>query len=1066
MSESIKEESNLNIMPQPEEVIQLETAKDNNNSSNSSNSSNNSNNNSSCSSNSSNNSNNNSSCSSSNSINNDTCEIRSQHIKNAHTFLVTTVRTQETITTTTETQLNNSDQLKAVPVLNNTLSKEEKPCCSSSCSSPECSTKAIVPLSSSLPSKLLRFHAKKSAQALLQRLESQEQSVDSQFDSDEGLTAGFSGCSSNNGEDYISQDSCDSLEDLPEPTAPAMSPPPPRNSPSTDNIDEKIDVGMGSSIEGSEESEEDDELKPLAVDNHVLHEIDLRSSTSTTTSSSVSSNTPISTAVLSDKAHEKTTNNTAVLSEANLEKFRKHQTVAQAHPIMDNIYLHPNFKYDFQTKESTNDNTSKMAENNNSPVLETKRIHRSFLTMKKTEPLTSEKANSVVSQATSASGDKTLINEIDNLDPALIPSDDLAAEIADAVEYYFSNDSILKDAFLLKHVKRNKEGYVSLKLVSSFKRVRQLTKDWKVVGNAVRRKSHKIELNDVGTKVRRIEALPNFDETMPSRTIVACDLPLDKLSIEKVSDIFSKCGEIALIRILKPGMAIPVDVRQFMNKYPEMQQKECALVEYLESSSAREARNLQGPFKVYEMVAPKKKTGKKAVIQVSAPVVRMVENYRYFNDHSYERTRGGSFSGMPVQDIDLRYRLKRNNSDFATKAYNNDVHQSYGPTAAAPHYHNTATTGYTPSHRGSFGSDHHVHQPQQQHHQQHQGHHPVTGHYQHRGSINQDVLSNQPTPSSPGTNNTNFFAYTPRRYSNTSTISAHTANNNSINNIDAPVMTTKPTHTNLSNISNNTSSNSHNLVRRLSNCSQEGYADAVRRSSNCSENAPQRRDSNCSDNCPCTRRISDFGQNEVYRKTSQGSIGSGGERRFSNGSMQFERTFSNGSDMSNHFQRRPSNDFNLERKQSLETQTGSPYDDPNVGGGGGGYNVFPRRYSNNFNNNINSKLAAYDNAQYINGRRISTDSGYDRRFSFGSEYEGSPRSRTNSFLNNYKHGINDYDGQPRSRTGSFLDGSPRSRSGSFATRTAEHLVRTPMGPDGSKGFGSRARKFDQTISPV
>ncbi|XP_037823661.1 uncharacterized protein LOC119612021 [Lucilia sericata] len=1021
MSEPIKE-SNLKDMPQPEEVIQLVTAKDNNNSSS------------------------------------DTCEIRSQHIKNAHTFLVTTVRTEEVTTTTTQTQLNNRDQLKAVPVVTSPV--EEKPCCSSSCSSPECSTKAIVPLSSSLPSKLLRFHAKKSAQALLQRLESQEQSVDSQFDSDEGLTAGFSGCSSNNGEDYNSQDSCDSLEHLPLPTAPAMSPPPPRNSPSADNIDEKIDVGMGSSIEGSEESEEDDELKPLAVDNHVLHEIDLRcSSTNTTTSSSLSSNTPISTAVLS--CPEKSTSNTAILSEANLEKFRKHQSVAQAHPIMDNIYLHPNFKYDFQTKEQTNDNCPKTADNPNSPVLETKRVHRSFLTMKKTEPLAAEKANSVVSQATSASGDKTLINEIDNLDPALIPSDDLAAEIADAVEYYFSNDSILKDAFLLKHVKRNKEGYVSLKLVSSFKRVRQLTKDWKVVGNAVRRKSLKIELNDVGTKVRRIEALPNFDETMPSRTIVACDLPLDKLTIEKVSDIFSKCGEIALIRILKPGMAIPVDVRQFMNKYPEMQQKECALVEYLESSSAREARNLQGPFKVYEMVAPKKKTGKKAVIQVSAPVVRMVENYRYFNDHSYERTRGGSFSGMPVQDIDLRYRLKRNNSDFAAKAYNNDVHQSYGPTTAAPHYHNAASTGYTPTHRGSFGSDHHAHQPQ--HHQQHQGHHPASGHYQHRGSINQDALSSQP-PSSPGTNS-NFFAYTPRRYSNTSTISAHTANNNSINNIDTTVMSTKPTHTNLNNISNNTS-NSHNLVRRLSNCSQEGYADAVRRSSNCSENAPQRRDSNCSDNCPCTRRISDFGQTEVYRKTSQGSIGSGGERRFSNGSMQFERTFSNGSDISNHFQRRPSNDFNLERKQSLETQTGSPYDDPNVGGGGGGYNVFPRRYSNNFNNNISSKLAAYDNAQYINGRRISTDSGYDRRFSFGSEYEGSPRSRTNSFLNNYKHGINDYDGQPRSRTGSFLDGSPRSRSGSFATRTAEHLVRTPMGPDGSKGFGSRARKFEQTISPV
>ncbi|KAM7345349.1 la ribonucleoprotein translational regulator Achilles [Cochliomyia hominivorax] len=1007
-------------------------------------------------------------------------EVRSH----GHTFLVSTVHSETVTTTTTTTKPLTAETLTAIPVTSQHSQpqqqqqqqlQEEKPCCSSStCSSPDITspTKAVVPLSSSLPSKLLRFHAKKSAQALLQRLESQEHSLDSQCDSDEGMTVGYSGCSSNNG-DYISQDSYESLDHLNEPSAPPMSPPPPRNSPSTDNTDERIDVGMGSSIEGSEESEEDDELKPLAVDNHVLPELAANSSPNSPSSS---------TATISLVKEEKpSTPPTAVLSEANLEKFRKHQSGSQVpHPIMDNIYLHPNFKYDFTPKDLAQESSKKPEDSNtSSPVTAEKRVHRSFLTMKKSDPVP-EKANSVVSQSTTASGDKTLINEIDSLDPALIPSEDLAAEISEAVEFYFSNDSILKDAFLLKHVKRNKEGFVSLKLVSSFKRVRQLTKDWKVVGNAVRRKSRKIELNDVGTKVRRIEPLPNFDETMPSRTIVACDLPLDKLTIEKVSDIFSKCGEIALIRILKPGMAIPVDVRQFMNKYPEMQQKECALVEYLESSSAREARNLQGPFKVYEMVAPKKKTGKKAIIQVAAPVVRMVENYRYYNDHSYERTRGGSFSGMPAQDIDLRYRLKRNNSDFASKIYNTDIHHAYAPpTAAVPHHYHHNPNTYTPQHRGSFGSDHHQQQQQPsqqqpyqpQHHSpqhHHHYHHQSSTHYQPRGSINQDMSCQ--TPSSPGTQS-NFFAYNPRRYSNTSTMSANTANNNSINNIEATSnMSSKPTQSNLSNVTNTTGGgNTHSLIRRLSNCSQEGYADAVRRSSNCSDSAPQRRDSNCSENCPCSRRISDFAQTEVYRKTSQGSIGSNGERRFSNGSIQFERSFSNASDTSNSFHRRPSNDYQLERKQSLETQTGSPYDDPNVGGGGGGYNVFPRRYSNNFNNNnnISSKLAAYDNAQYINGRRISTDSGYDRRFSFGSEYEGSPRSRTNSFLNNYKHSLNDYDGQPRSRTGSFLDGSPRSRSGSFAQRAAaEHLVRTPIGPDGSKGFGTRARKLEQTIAPV
>jgi hypothetical protein len=65
--------------------------------------------------------------------------------------------------------------------------------------------------------------------------------------------------------------------------------------------------------------------------------------------------------------------------------------------------------------------------------------------------------------------------------PLEIPSDDMCEEIVQQVEFYFSNANITKDKFLLKHVKRNKEGFVSLKLISSFKRVKHLCKDWRQV---------------------------------------------------------------------------------------------------------------------------------------------------------------------------------------------------------------------------------------------------------------------------------------------------------------------------------------------------------------------------------------------------------------------------------------------------------------------------------------------------------------------------------------------------------------------------------------------------------
>ncbi|XP_018328856.1 la-related protein 6 [Agrilus planipennis] len=188
--------------------------------------------------------------------------------------------------------------------------------------------------------------------------------------------------------------------------------------------------------------------------------------------------------------------------------------------------------------------------------------------------------------------------------PFTPPSDELADKIVAQVEFYFSDSNITKDAFLLKHVKRNKEGYVSLKLISSFKRVKHLTKDWRVVAHALSR-STKLEINEAGTKLRRKDPLPQYDETTPSRTIVAVHMPLDKVTIENVADLFKSCGEISLIRVLRPGNPIPADVRQFINKNPSLNGLTCALVEFVNSESARNAMKLQEthgePMKVYEL---------------------------------------------------------------------------------------------------------------------------------------------------------------------------------------------------------------------------------------------------------------------------------------------------------------------------------------------------------------------------------------------------------------------------------------------------------------------------------
>ncbi|XP_058466589.1 uncharacterized protein LOC131439504 [Malaya genurostris] len=537
-----------------------------------------------------------------------------------------------------------------------------------------------------------------------------------------------------------------------------------------------------------------------------------------------------------------------------------------------------------------------------------------------------------------------------------IPDDDMCEKIIEQVEFYFSNDNILKDAFLLKHVRRNKEGFVSLKLVSSFKRVRQLTKDWRVVGYAIKRKSVKIELNDLGTKIRRLESLPIYDETTPSRTVVATGLPYDKYTVEKVSELFSKCGEISLIRVLRPGGPIPADVRQFINKHPELQQNECALIEFTESASARRAQNME-EFIVLELIAPKKKTGKKA------NVTRFVENYKYVAGHDIERSRGG-------ETFD-RYKMRRG-SGFYPKPEMQHVYQQMIPQPEQPSMQQIMPLQPQQQPQMQPSQQQQQQQPQQQ--PIFIPHPPQQRKYSY-GNENYDYFNRRPSTFSMGSSDAS------RKYSSCS----------------------------------DGYSSCGEMSRRPSQCSS-GMESMSRRTSNCSE-VPSRRTSNCSDFCSCSRRVSQC--SDAYRRISQCSDQS--NRKFSVGS-NFERRFTNSPDMGMP-QRRISMESNYERKFS----TGSNmYENPNMS---------PRKYSNGFD--PLRKLSS--SSEYYNGRRISTDSGYDRRISVGSECSnGGPRSRSGSAVQMQCH----QHGQ------------------------GETVVRTPIGPDGSKGFGSRTRRIGQIVPPA
>ena len=165
---------------------------------------------------------------------------------------------------------------------------------------------------------------------------------------------------------------------------------------------------------------------------------------------------------------------------------------------------------------------------------------------------------------------------------------ELREKIIQQVEWYFSDENLLKDSFLMKHINRNKQGFVSLKLVASLRKVKALTKDWQVVLQSIRG-STTLALNEEGTKVRRLTPAPQVDYTHINRTILVTNYPSNEPTVQEIEQHFGKHGEVILVRILHPGRAIPLDVKPCRADHPELGKELSILVEFESQEGARKA---------------------------------------------------------------------------------------------------------------------------------------------------------------------------------------------------------------------------------------------------------------------------------------------------------------------------------------------------------------------------------------------------------------------------------------------------------------------------------------------
>ena len=248
---------------------------------------------------------------------------------------------------------------------------------------------------------------------------------------------------------------------------------------------------------------------------------------------------------------------------------------------------------------------------------------------------------------TSDEGDEKWIEQFKSVDCSAIsmngsenelvlPNDELKQKIMIQVEFYFSDENLKRHAFLLNLIRRDKQSYVSLKLITNFRYVKALTDDYRVVAYCMRQSEH-LELNEELTKVRRRLPVPNHIEASRSCRVVAFNFPSENRtpSIKSVSKFFEPFGDITLIHILRPGTQIPPAVERMLSNHRELQSSVCVLIEFDKQEAAKTAATDSGVWlkgvcvfllsEGFKMDENDEKTG-----------LKMEENYQKSDEEQYD----------------------------------------------------------------------------------------------------------------------------------------------------------------------------------------------------------------------------------------------------------------------------------------------------------------------------------------------------------------------------------------------------------------------------------------------
>ncbi|KAK3038747.1 hypothetical protein RJ639_028354 [Escallonia herrerae] len=133
----------------------------------------------------------------------------------------------------------------------------------------------------------------------------------------------------------------------------------------------------------------------------------------------------------------------------------------------------------------------------------------------------------------------------------LTTNDNLNHKIVKQVEYYFSDENLRTDNFLMSYLTKDKHGFVPIDIIASFKKMKKLSRERSVIVAALKDSSLLVVSLDE-KKVKRLHPLPFTEVKDPQLcTVLVENLPEDH-STENIRKIFGEAGNIKNICIRDP----------------------------------------------------------------------------------------------------------------------------------------------------------------------------------------------------------------------------------------------------------------------------------------------------------------------------------------------------------------------------------------------------------------------------------------------------------------------------------------------------------------------------------